>query len=240
MTRSDLDRPVRVLQPSESGGTAEGQKADEVPTTWTGKFRAVWMRTLPPDKMLPERQPAYVSSWIYVFGMLTIVSLIVVVASGLVLTMGGVAWWHTSSIGHYVNSLHFWSVQLFFVFMVIHLWGKFWMSAWRGRRATTWITGAIAMIASIVTGFTGYLIQSNFNSQWIAFESKDVLNSVGLGALINVTDFGQMVLLHVCLLPLAVGVVVVIHVLLVRFRGVVPPLEAIDPMLEVAAKEAKS
>ena len=28
--------------------------------------------------------------------------------------------------------------------IVIHLWGKFWMAAWRGRRAMTWITGVVA------------------------------------------------------------------------------------------------
>jgi ubiquinol-cytochrome c reductase cytochrome b subunit len=197
-------------------------------STWTGAAREKWLRTLPPDKMLPERQPAYVSSWIYVFGMLTIVALLVVVGSGVILTIGGVGWYHTSSIGRYVNSLHYWGVQLFFVFMVVHFWGKFWMAAWRGHRAMTWITGVLAMLASVGTGFTGYLIQSNFNSQWIAFESKDVLNAVGMGAFVNVTDFGQMVLMHVALLPLIVGVIVVMHVLLVRKHGVVPPLEAID------------
>ena len=51
------------------------------------------------------------------------------------LDLGGSAWWHTSSVGHFVNSMHLWSVELFFVTMVIHLWGKFWMAAWRGKRA---------------------------------------------------------------------------------------------------------
>ena len=195
--------------------------APEEPTTWTGKIRALWMRELPPEKMLPETQPKYVSSWIYVFGMLTIVALIIIIATGVVLTIGGVQWWHTSTLGHYVNSLHFWSVQMFFLFM-------------------TWATGALAMIMSIGTAFTGYLIQTNFNSQWIAFESKDVLNSVGMGAFINVTNFGQMVLMHVALLPLCVGVIVVMHVLLVRKRGVVPPAEAIDHALTATTKEVAS
>ena len=205
-------------------------------STWTGAAREKWLSTLPPDKMLPERQPAYVSSWIYVFGMLTIVALMVIVGSGVILTIGGVGWYHTSSIGRFVNSLHYWGVQLFFVFMVVHFWGKFWMAAWRGHRAMTWITGVLAMLASVGTGFTGYLIQSNFNSQWIAFESKDVLNSVGMGAFVNVTDFGQMVLMHVALLPLIVGVIVVMHVLLVRKHGVVPPIDAIDHELVAAEK----
>ena len=207
-------------------------------STWTGAARDTWLRTLPPDKMLPERQPAYMSSWIYVFGMLTIVAFLVVFVTGAILTLGGVQWFHTSSLGKFVNSLHFWSVQLFFVFMVVHLWGKFWMAAWRGKRALTWITGVLAFLASVGTAFTGYLVTTNFNSQWIAFESKDVLNAVGLGAVIDVTNFGQMVLLHAALLPLAVGAIVVAHVLLVRKHGIVPPLEAIDPELVDSTTEA--
>src|SRR5437764_38462 len=108
-------------------------------------------------------------------------------------------------------------------FVVIHLWGKFFMAAWRGRRAMTWITGAVAFVASIGTAFTGYLSQQNFAAQWIGSEGKDGLNSVGVGAYFNVLNFGQMFMWHILLLPLVLGVLIVIHVLLVRRRGVVPP-----------------
>ena len=84
----------------------------------------------------------------------------VILASGLVLSFEGPAWYHTSSVGLFINSLHFWSVQLFFLFMVLHLWGKFWMAAWRGRRALTWITGMVAFMVSIVAGMTGYVLQT--------------------------------------------------------------------------------
>src|SRR5215467_15224232 len=97
------------------------------------------------------------------------------------------------------------------------------MAAWRGHRALTWVTGAVAFLGSIATAFTGYLVQSNFDSQWISTQAKDGLNSVGVGAWFNVLDYGQMLLFHVCLLPAVVGVIVVWHVLLVRRRGVVPP-----------------
>jgi ubiquinol-cytochrome c reductase cytochrome b subunit len=110
--------------------------------------------------------------------------------------------------------------------MVIHLWGKFWMAAWRGRRALTWITGAVAFLGSIGTAFTGYLTQSNFDSQWIAGQAKDGLNAVGIGAYFNVLNPGQMLLWHVVLLPLVIGVLVVAHIVLVRRHGVVPPIDA--------------
>ena len=192
----------------------------------TATFREKFQKELPPEKLLPDTQPAYVASWIYVFGVLTIAAFIMIIISGLIITFGGPAWYHSSTLGRFVNSLHFWSVQLFFAFMVVHLWGKFWMAAWRGNRLKTWITGSVAFVLSIATAFTGYLIQTNFDSQWISFEAKDGFNSVGIGAFFNVTNLGQMLLLHVALLPFILGILTIIHVLMVRRKGVVPPIDA--------------
>ena len=191
---------------------------------WTAWLRRRALRSFPPDQLLPDSQPVYVASWIYVFGVATIAALFVVIGTGVVLAVMGPAWWHVSSVGHFLNSTHLWSVELFMGFMVIHLWGKFFMAALRGKRAMTWITGAVSFLASIGAAFTGYLTQQNLASQWIAVQAKDGLNSVGIGAYFNVLNFGQMLMWHIVLMPLAIWALVVVHVLLVRRHGVVPPL----------------
>ncbi len=194
----------------------------------TGVVHRRAVAALPPEQLLPETQPAYVASWIYVFGVLSIAALMVVLASGTLIALEGPAWYHTSTVGHFVNSMHLWSVELFFFFMVVHLWATFFMAAWRGKRALTWITGALAFMGSVATAFTGYLVQTNFDSQLISTQAKDGLNSVGIGAWFNVLNTGQMLLWHILLLPLVPGVLVVLHVLLVRRHGVVPPFDAGD------------
>ena len=181
---------------------------------------------LPPGKLLPDRQPAYVASWVYVFGVASLAALGVAIVSGFAIALGGVDWWHTNPVGHFFNSLHLWSVELFMALLVIHLWGKFWMAAWRGRRAATWITGVIAFVASVVECFTGYLSQQNFDSQWISASGKDAFNSAGIGAIWRAMDFGQMLLWHVVLVPIVLVAIVGAHVLLVRYRGVAHPLPA--------------
>jgi quinol-cytochrome oxidoreductase complex cytochrome b subunit len=208
---------------SPGGGSTPGGRNEPTRPTWTGWVRRRALESLPPDKLLPDTQPAYVASLIYVFGALTLAAFAVVVASGFVLAVEGVNWWHVSRAGLLVNSIHLWGTELFFFFMVIHLWGKFFMAAWRGRRRATWITGVLAFVVSIATAFTGYLSQQNFDSEWIGTQAKDGINATGAGAFWNVLDFGQMLLWHVVLLPLAVSVIIGIHVLLVRRRGVVPP-----------------
>ena len=199
---------------------------------WTTRVREAAVGALPPEKLLPDEQPVYVASWIYVFGVLTIASLIVVIGSGVILGLEGPTWWHTTSIGLFFNSIHLWSVEVFFFVMVVHLWGKFFMGAWRGGRARTWVSGAVAFLIAIATAFTGYLSQQNFDAQWIATQGKDGLNAVGIGSFFNALDFGQMYTFHVILLPVVVVLLAIWHVLLVRNRGVVPPY----PARELAAE----
>ena len=193
--------------------------------SWTAAVRERAVEALPPEKLLADKQPAYVASWIYVFGVLSLASLTVIIGSGTILGLKGPAWWHVTGIGHFFNSIHMWSVELFFFFMVIHLWGKYWMAAWRGGRIKTWITGAVVFLIAVPCALTGYVSQQNFDAQWISTQAKDAMNSVGIGSFFNLTNFGQMYSFHILLLPAAVVAVVIGHVLLVRKHGVVPPFE---------------
>ncbi len=192
---------------------------------WTVKVRNRAVGALPPDKLLPDGVPAYVSSWIYVFGVLTLAALVVIIGSGTILALKGPGWWHFTGIGHFFNSIHLWSVELFFFVMVVHLWGKYWMAAWRGGRAGTWITGAVTFLVAVPCALTGYVSQQNFDAQWISTQAKDAMNSIGIGSFFNLTNFGQMYSWHIYLLPMAVVGLVGAHVLLVRKHGVVPPFE---------------
>jgi hypothetical protein len=193
--------------------------------SWTAALRERAVAALPPEKLLADRQPSYVSSWIYVFGVLSLASLVVIIGSGTILALKGPAWWHFTGVGHFFNSIHLWSVELFFAVMVIHLWGKYWMAAWRGGRVRTWVTGAVTFLIAIPCAFTGYLSQQNFDAQWISTQAKDAINASGIGAFWNVLNFGQMYSYHILLLPVAVVALVVAHVLLVRKHGVVPPFD---------------
>ena len=226
-----------ATEPEEPAGF-EAAEGDE--RMWTARVRRRAMTTLPPNKLLPDRQPAYVASWVYVFGVASLAALGIVIVSGFALALGGPDWWHTNPVGHFFNSLHLWSVELFMALLVIHLWGKFWMAAWRGRRTLTWITGVVAFLASVVECFTGYLSQQNFDSQWIATNGKDAFNAVGVGAFFNLMNFGQMLMWHIVLIPIVLIALVGAHVLLVRMRGVSHPLPASRPRGLAARRAANA
>ena len=183
-----------------------------------------WM---PLEDLLPDHLPAFVRSPAYFFGVITLSSLVLLFVSGIVLAAFGPQWWHDSPVGHFVNSVHFWCAEAFFFSLTLHLWTEFCKAAWRHGRRLTWVVGAITFVAAIGTAFTGYLSQTNFDAQWIAVQGKDALNAVGIGAFFNLMNFGQMYGFHVFLLPILLVLLVGLHLLQVRIRGVVRPFASI-------------
>ncbi|MDQ2907351.1 MAG: cytochrome b N-terminal domain-containing protein [Chloroflexota bacterium] len=178
---------------------------------------------VPLEDLLPDHMPAFVRSPAYFFGIISLTSLVLLILSGIILAAFGPQWWHDNAIGHFVNSLHFWCAELFFFSMTLHLWTEFFKGAWRHGRRLTWVSGAIIFLAGIGTAFTGYLSMTNFSAQWIAAQGKDALNSFGIGAFFNLLNFGQMYGFHIVLLPLLLVLLVGMHLLLVRIRGIVRP-----------------
>jgi quinol-cytochrome oxidoreductase complex cytochrome b subunit len=179
-----------------------------------------WM---PLEDLLPDHLPAFVRSPAYFFGVISLSSLVILILTGILLAAFGPQWWHDNAFGHFVNSLHFWCAELFFFSLTLHLWVAFFKGAWRHGRGLTWVSGMFAFLAAIGTAFTGYLSMTNFSAQWIAAQGKDALNSVGIGAFFNLLNFGQMYGFHIVLLPLVIVVLIGIHLLQVRIRGIVRP-----------------
>jgi quinol-cytochrome oxidoreductase complex cytochrome b subunit len=179
---------------------------------------------LPVEDLLPTRMPIYVNSMSYLFGVSALSALGILVLTGVLLGLFGPAWYHGSQGGHFVNSLHFWGAQVFFGTLLMHLITKFLMAAWRDGRWKTWGVGVLAFGIATFTGLTGFLLQGNWDAQWIAVQAKDAVNALGAGALFNPMNTGQVLTLHVVVLPLVVVVLVGVHLYFIRAEGPVKPL----------------
>jgi quinol-cytochrome oxidoreductase complex cytochrome b subunit len=206
----------------------------ELRKTLDGRTRRWFFRSWPPQQLLPDAEPIFVKSWFYVFGVLTLVSLIMLIVSGVILSIFGPEWWLNTTIGAYVDALHYWAVQLFFLFMFVHFIAVFLMGAFRGRRWATWMLGILAFLVSVATAFTGYASIQDFEAQWITTQGKDAINSTGLGSFFNLLNPGQMITMHVILFPLIALGIVAIHVLWVRKHGIAAPYDAREEHLAPA------
>ena len=176
------------------------------------------------ETWLPSEMPEFARGFMYMLGSLTASSFVVVVASGALLAfMGpGADGWNYDAAVRFISATHFWSAQAFFFFMMLHLWRVFFTGGWRGGRGRTWLLGAASFAIAIPTAFTGFLINGDLYSQWNAVQAKDGLNALGLGW-VNLTNAGQMFGMHVVVLPLALTILIGLHIARVRIKSVVPP-----------------
>jgi quinol-cytochrome oxidoreductase complex cytochrome b subunit len=175
------------------------------------------------DDILPTKLPVYVNSVAYLFGVLTLCSLVWIVITGIVMAIWGPLWFHVARAGKFFNALHFWGVQLFFAFLVVHMAVKYFLGAFRDGRWKTWMIGVLTLGTAIFTGFTGYLSAANWSSQWHAVEAKDAMNAMGVGGFFFSTNYTQVLTLHVAVFPALIVVLVVIHILFIRHEGPVKP-----------------
>ncbi len=192
----------------------------------TGKTQEFIKDNMTLDDILPTRLPVYVNSVAYLFGVFTLCSLVMLMLTGLIQSIFGPAWYHVNATGRFFHSLHFWSAQLFFLFMVMHLAVKYFLGAFRDGRWKTWMIGVVTMGAAIFTAFTGYLSAANWSAQWHAVEAKDAMNAMGVGGFFFTTNYSQVLTLHVAFFPAAVVALVVLHILFIRHEGPVHPYPA--------------
>ena len=195
-----------------------------MPLNLTDKARKILTNNMSLDNALPTKMPVYVNSVTYLFGALTLSSLFLLFVTGLVLALFGPGWYHVSSTGHFVNSMHFWGVQIFFGSLVLHMFTKFFTAGWRDGRWKTWMAGLLAFAIAVFASLTGFLSQTNWDSQWIAVQAKDAMNAVGFGTYFNTMNVGQVLTLHIAVLPFLIFVLVGFHLFLIRRDGPVKPI----------------
>ena len=81
----------------------------------------------------------------------------------------------------------------------------------------------LCFIVSILTAFTGFLMMTNWDSQWIGQQAKDAFNALGIGAIWNMMNAGQQITMHVVITVGLLLFFISLHLGLIRRRGVAPP-----------------
>ena len=175
------------------------------------------------EDAFPTKMPAYVNSFGYFFGTMTISSLAVIIGSGTILALFGPSWWHFSRVGNFVNAVHFWGVEIFYLSAILHILFKFFTAAWRGGRFRTWLIGWILFATTIFSGITGTLLQENWDAQWNSQQGNDAFNALGL-SWFHALNYAQALTLHVVFFAVLVVLFAAAHLFAVRSESPVRPI----------------
>ena len=167
--------------------------------------------------------PAYANKLYYSLGFLSMTSFLLLLATGVVMTVYGPNWWLTNSTGKYFRSVHLWSTQAFVLFIILHLTVVFLTSGFRKPRRLTWVIGVFMLLFALAEAEFGYVLRGDFSAQWRALQGADFYNGTGLGYWINNLNYRQIFGLHVVVLPALIIGLLFFHYLLVRVLGIAKP-----------------
>jgi cytochrome b6 len=136
--------------------------------------------------------------------------------------------------GWLIRSIHSWSANLLIFMVFVHMFSVVFTHAYRPPRELTWFTG-IALLGIMLTfGFSGYLLPWNQISYFATKVGTDVAaNMPWIGPplarlLRGGEDVGAATLtrffaLHIMILPMAAGLLLALHLLLIQKTGMSTP-----------------
>jgi ubiquinol-cytochrome c reductase cytochrome b subunit len=193
---------------------------------------------------LTEDVPGGASYW-YVFGSATLFAMILQIVTGIFLTFyyapsTASAWESTNYIykdvtfGQFVISLHYWGATAMIALVIMHLLQVVLWGSYKAPRELQWVTGILMLIITLVLGLTGYLLPWDMNAYFASQVAINITSSVpiignatqqfltggpGIGTLTINRFFG----LHVWLMPAALVLLVVAHLVFFRHNGSAGP-----------------
>jgi quinol-cytochrome oxidoreductase complex cytochrome b subunit len=144
--------------------------------------------------------------------------------------------------GRYIRNIHRWSAHLMVVLVIFHMARVFYTASYKKPREFNWLVGMMLFVLTLMLSFSGYLLPWDQLAFWaitiganIAGSPNELTQSMGLSSAFNVGDIqkelilgasvvGQealtrFYLLHVMVLPLAMAIIVGLHIWRIRKDG---------------------
>ena len=149
-------------------------------------------------------------------------------------------------MGWIVRSLHSWSATFMIAMVLIHLISIMLTKSYRKLREATWFTGVLLLVFSMAFGFTGYLLPWDDLSLSATKVGTDIPKAIpGIGIWITkllrggedvtgdtITRFFSI---HVSILPMAILLLLAVHVYLIQRHGSSLPLDLEQKKAKVRA-----
>ncbi len=198
------------------------------------------------ESLLNRSVPEYATRYYYCFGGIAFFLFLIQVITGALLTLYYVpsvdqAYSSTFYISNYVNygwlirSVHSWSAQLMFVFVVLHMIRVYVTASYKHPRELNWVAGVVLLIATMASLLTGNLLPWDQKAYWgstvvvslaekIPIMGKPLSHVIMGGDKIGQATLTRFFSAHIMLLPAGLIVFMAVHFWMVRKQGISEPL----------------
>jgi quinol-cytochrome oxidoreductase complex cytochrome b subunit len=145
-----------------------------------------------------------------------------------------------ATYGWFLRSLHKWAATLMIAAVILHQMRVYFTGAYRRPRELNWIIGMCLLMATLLTGFTGYSLVFEQLSYWGATVAANISDAVPLvgrfakqmllgGDEYNERTLSRFYILHAAVLPTTIVMLVICHIAQVRMHGVTEFPDADEP-----------
>ncbi|HUN26123.1 MAG TPA: cytochrome bc complex cytochrome b subunit [Steroidobacteraceae bacterium] len=220
-------------------------KPPGAPAVKTGRLRAWFYKRLPIEEFISEQLTGYYApknfNFWYFFGVLALFVLVLQLVTGIFLTMFYKVGAATSfdsvayimrevDYGWLIRYLHSTGASAFFVVIYLHMFRGLLYGSYRTPRELLWVIGMLVYFALMAEAFLGYVLPWGNMSYWAAQVIVNVFGTIpaigpGLVEWIR-GDYGiadatlnRFFALHVVAVPLALLLLVVLHLVALRRTG---------------------
>jgi len=184
--------------------------------------------------------PAHANSLAYTLGGITLASFVFLVITGIYLAQfydptperahaSVVYITDTVFAGELVRSLHYWLSSAFVLTLVLHMVRTFATASFRPPREAIWISGVLLFLLAAGLLFSGTVLKQDQEAVEALEHNKEIADLFGFVGFWFSADFTDNVSIvtrlyvaHVSILPLLVGVVLAVHMLLIKRHRISP------------------
>lgn len=197
---------------------------------WRGVWEAVFLRKIPKV------------NWLYTLGSASLFVAVNQIVTGILLTIYYVptpdhaydsVQYITTQVpaGWLIRGLHHWGASAMVILVGLHMLRVIYYGAYKYPREVTWFTGVFLLLVVIGFGFTGYLLPWDQKAFWATtvgtriaevtpFIGKWILLIMRGGEELSAVTLARFYGVHVWVLPVALLVLILIHMYLVIRIGI--------------------
>jgi ubiquinol-cytochrome c reductase cytochrome b subunit len=181
-------------------------------------------------------------SWYYVLGSATLVSFIIQVITGTLLSLSYIPSTsqayqtllfitHDAAYGKILRGMHFFGASSMILLMGLHMIRTFLMAAYKFPREVSWLSGVFLLFLTLGMGFTGQLLRWDQNAVWsvvvgieqaarVPFIGKQLAHFVLGGDVLGGATLSHFYSAHVFFLPGIMYGLIGLHLFLVVRNGI--------------------